>query len=44
MLLVLTPEEVIEQCAGATSGVGLHLPVAPGTLTNWAFGCIWSEG
>jgi hypothetical protein len=44
MLLVLTPEELIEQCAGATSGVGLHLPVAPGTLTNWAFGCIWTEG
>lgn len=42
-LLVLTPEEIIEQCAGATSGLGLHLPAAPGTLTNWAFGCVWSE-
>jgi hypothetical protein len=43
-LLVLTPEETIEMVAGATSGLGLHLPVAPGTLTNWVFGCIWLEG
>ena len=42
-LLVLTPEEIIEMCAGAASGLGLHLPVAPGTLTNWVFGCIWTE-
>jgi hypothetical protein len=42
-LLVLTPEELIEQCSGATSGLGMHLPVAPGTLTNWVFGCIWTE-
>jgi len=45
-LLVLTPEEIIEQAAGASSGVGMHFPVAtgasPNTL-NWAFGCIWSE-
>ena len=42
-LLVLTPEETIEMAAGATSGLGLHLPAAPSTLTNWAFGCIWIE-
>jgi len=42
-LLVLTPEETIEMGASATSGLGMHLPVAPGTLTNWVFGCIWSE-
>jgi len=45
-LLVLTPEELIEQAAGAASGIGLHFPVAtgasPNTL-NWAFGCTWSE-
>jgi hypothetical protein len=43
-LLVLTPEEQIEQASGATSGLGLHLPAAPGTLSNWAFGCTWIEG
>jgi hypothetical protein len=42
-LLVLTPEEIIEITAGASSGVGLHLPVAPTTLTNWAMGCTWTE-
>ncbi len=42
-LLVLTPEEVIEMAAGAASGLGLHLPVAATTLTNWAFGCTWTE-
>lgn len=42
-LLVCTPEESIEAGAGAASGVGLHLPVAPGTLTNWAMGCTWVE-
>jgi len=42
-LLVLTPEETMEMAAGAASGLGLHLPVAPGTLTNWVFGCIWYE-
>lgn len=42
-MLVLTPEERIEVSAGAASGLGLHLPVAAGTLTNWAFGCSWIE-
>ena len=43
-LLVLTPDEEIEQSAGSASGIGLHLPAAPGTLTNWAFGSTWAEG
>lgn len=43
-LLVLTPEETIEMAAGAASGLGLHLPVAATTQTNWAFGCTWLEG
>lgn len=42
-LLVLTPDEQIEQSAGSASGLGLHLPVAPTTLTNWSFGCTWAE-
>jgi hypothetical protein len=46
-LLVLTPEEMIMMSAGATSGLGMHFPVAtgasPNTL-NWAFGCTWTEG
>jgi len=42
-LLVLTPEEIIEMAAGAASGLGMHLPVAPGTLTGWVFGCVWTE-
>lgn len=42
-LLVLTPEETVEMGAGSASGLGMHLPVAPGTLTNWVFGCIWTE-
>jgi hypothetical protein len=42
-LCVLTPEELIEITASATSGVGLHLPVAATTLTNWAMGCSWTE-
>ena len=42
-LLVCTPDEYVEMGAGSTSGLGLHLPVAPGTLTNWAFGWTWVE-
>lgn len=42
-LLVLTPSENYEQSAGQATGIGLNLPVAPGTLTNWAFGCTWIE-
>jgi hypothetical protein len=42
-LLVLTPDEQIEQSAGSASGLGLHLPVAAVPLTNWAFGTTWNE-
>lgn len=42
-LLVPTPEERIEIASGAASGFGLHLPAAPGTLTNWVFGFSWIE-
>jgi hypothetical protein len=42
-LLVLLPEEALKMGSGSANGLGLHLPVAPGTLTNWAFGCTWIE-
>lgn len=38
-----TPEEQLVFGAGASSGFGLHLPVAPATLTNWAFGVVFAE-
>lgn len=43
-ILVLTPEERIEMAAGSASGLGMHLPAAATTLTNWAFGMTWLEG
>lgn len=42
-LWVPTPDEVIRISAGATSGFGYHLPVAPGTLTNWQMGVNFAE-
>jgi hypothetical protein len=42
-LLVLLPDEFIQQSAGSASGIGMHLPVAATTLTNWAWGCTWTE-
>jgi len=42
-LWVPTPDEVIEMPAGFASGFGLHLPVAPATLTNWSFGVVFGE-
>ena len=42
-LMVLTPDEFIKMGSGSANGLGLHLPVAAGTLTNWAFGCTWQE-
>lgn len=42
-LWVPTPNEVIEMSAGLTSGFGLHLPVAPTSLTNWSFGVEFME-
>jgi hypothetical protein len=38
-----SPREVISFPAGSVSGFGLHLPVAAGTLTNWAFGIVFAE-
>lgn len=42
-LLVPTPDEAIEMMSGSASGIGMHLPVAATTLTNWVFGCNWIE-
>lgn len=42
-LWVATPDEVIRINAGASSGFGLHLPVAPGSLTNWQCGVNFAE-
>ena len=42
-LWVPTPRETIILGAGASSGFGLHLPVAPATLTNWSFGVVYAE-
>ena len=42
-LWVPTPREVIGVQAAASAGFGLHLPVAPTTLTNWAFGVVFAE-
>lgn len=42
-LWVPTPAEVIVMPASSTSGIGLFLPVAPGTLTNWHAGINFAE-
>jgi hypothetical protein len=42
-LHVPTPDEVIVMPAGSASGLGLFLPIAPATLTNWAFGLVFAE-
>lgn len=42
-LWVPTPREVIKLGAGASSGFGFHLPVAPGSLTNWQVGVNFGE-
>lgn len=42
-LYVPTPPETRIMPAGAASGMGLFFPVAPGTLTNWAFGMNFRE-
>ena len=38
-----TEDEIWRMNAGAASGFGLHLPIAPGTLTNWSFGIVFRE-
>jgi hypothetical protein len=42
-LYVPTPAELLILPAGFASGLGLFFPVAPATLTNWAFGLHFSE-
>ena len=42
-LWVPTPKDTIVMPAGSASGLGLFLPVAPATLTNWAFGAVYAE-
>lgn len=42
-LMVPTPPETRIQPAGATSGTTLYFPVAPATLTNWAWGLNYRE-
>lgn len=42
-LWVPTPPETIVMNASGASGFGLHLPVAPVTLTNWSCGVVYRE-
>jgi len=42
-LWVPTPRETRIIGAGASSGFGFHLPVAPGTLTNWQCSVTFGE-
>ena len=42
-LWVPTPPETIVMNASAAAGLGYHFPVAPATLTNWAFGIVYRE-
>lgn len=42
-LWVPTPREVMALGAGISSGFGFHLPVAPGSLTNWQCGVTFGE-
>jgi hypothetical protein len=42
-LHVPTPAETRVMPAGFTQGLGLFFPVAPATLTNWAFGLVFRE-
>lgn len=42
-LWVATPRDTLVMNASAASGLGLHLPVAPGSLTNWQFGVTFAE-
>ncbi len=42
-LWVPTPRETIMVQAAASAGFGLHLPVAPATLTNWSVCVTFAE-
>lgn len=43
-LWVPTPREVIDMPAGSTAGLGLYLPAAASSLSNWAAGMNYGEG
>ena len=42
-LWVPTPKETIVMNASAASGLGLHFPAAPTTLTSWNGGICFAE-
>ncbi len=42
-LIVPTPAETWTLNAGAASGMGLHFPVAPGSLGSWNAGLVYRE-
>lgn len=42
-LWVPTPQEALLFSAGGASGLGLHFPAAPTTLTNWNAGITFQE-
>lgn len=42
-LWVPSPKESIIMNASAASGLGLHFPAAPGTLTSWNGGLLYGE-
>src|ERR1700674_2116088 len=42
-LWVATPREVIDMAAGSASGLGMYLPAAAASLTNWAVGANYGE-
>lgn len=42
-LWVATPGETILHSASLASGIGLHFPAAPTTLTNWNAGLVFAE-
>lgn len=42
-LWVPTPRELLSMGAGIASGFGFHLPVAPGSLTNWQCSLTFGE-
>jgi hypothetical protein len=42
-LWVATPRETVVMPAGSASGIGLYLPAAAATLSNWAAGANYGE-
>lgn len=42
-LWVATPEETIMHSASLASGIGVHFPAAPATLTAWNAGLVYAE-